>query len=187
MRIDLIAELRRRLEQHGIRGFPSPAVALVVGIAANAAVVLLLWLLTDSGRPERLASAPPPAEPAAVVRHDAKGEEPLPGETFKPPAVADQAEGKAAVAVPARPKLIVRAARGDCWLEIRADSPSGKLLFFGTLTRGKSIPFRRTRLWLAFGAGSNLDVIVNGRRVDNFPNGTATATLTTQGLLARAT
>jgi hypothetical protein len=113
----------------------------------------------------------------------------LPTESFKPPVLDDPVAAEQAVATPseARPELVLKAARGDCWLEVRAGSASGKLLFFGTLARGKSVPFRRSRLWLAFGAGSNLDVTVNGERVENFPTGTTTATVTLKGLLARAT
>jgi hypothetical protein len=113
----------------------------------------------------------------------------LPAESFKPPVVEDPggAEPAAAPTESAQPQLVLKAARGDCWLEVRAGSASGKLLFFGTLTRGKSLPFRRDRLWLAFGAGANLDVLVNGQRVENFPRGTTTATVTAKGLLVRAT
>ena len=191
MRSDLFAELRRRLQLHGIRGLPSPAIALLVGIGANAAIVLLLWLLANPDRPRELASASaPPAESIAVVRQAPETRDrPLPLESFKPPAVEDPVATEPAVATPpkARPELVLKAARGDCWLEVRVGSASGKLLFFGTLARGESLPFRRDRIWLAFGAGANLDVIVDGQRVENFPRGTTTATVTAEGLLARAT
>jgi len=165
--------------------------ALLVGISANAAIVLLLWLLTNSDPPRQLAAAPArPAESVALVRQPLEArDKPMPAESFKPPVVDDAVTAEPAVASPekARPELVLKAARGDCWLEVRAGSKSGELLFFGTLARGKSLPFRRNRLWLAFGAGSNLDVTVNGEPVENFPSGTTTATVTTKGLLARAT
>jgi uncharacterized protein DUF4115 len=165
--------------------------ALLVGISANATIVLLLWLLTNSDPPRQVASAPPPpAESVAIVSQAPQAlDKPLPTESFRPPVVEDPAAAEPAVATlkKAQPELVLKAARGDCWLEVRAGSKSGELLFFGTLARGKSLPFQRSRLWLAFGAGSNLDVTVNGQRIENFPSGTTTATVTLKGVLARAT
>ena len=79
-------------------------------------------------------------------------------------------------------KLVLTAARGDCWLEARVSSATGKLLFAGTLEQGRSIRLTRSRLWVAFGAGANLEVTLNGRRVESFPTGTAAVRVTAKGV-----
>jgi hypothetical protein len=61
-------------------------------------------------------------------------------------------------------------------------SATGKLLFAGNLEQGKSIRFTKKRLWVAFGAGANLDVTLNGRRVESFPTGTAAVVVTAKGV-----
>jgi uncharacterized protein DUF4115 len=77
---------------------------------------------------------------------------------------------------PARPTLILSAARGDCWVEVRAGSPSGEALYAGTLATGRSLRFNRPKLWLRLGAASNVDVIVNGRP-SSVPSGTVELTV----------
>lgn len=100
--------------------------------------------------------------------------------------VTEQAPPAARLPMPepkARPaRLTVTAARGDCWLEVRARSQAGTLLFAGLLGEGRSLRFVKRRLWLAFGAGANLDVTLNGRRIEGFPTGTAAVTITAQGV-----
>ena len=68
-------------------------------------------------------------------------------------------------------KLALTAARGDCWVSIRAGRATGKLLFEGTLDQGKTLRYVSRRFWLEFGnaPSENLDVRVNGRRVRDFP------------------
>ena len=63
-------------------------------------------------------------------------------------------------------RLVVRAADGDCWLEIHARSATGNLLYEGTLEQGQSLRFARKRLWMIIGAGANLDATVNGKAVE---------------------
>jgi cytoskeleton protein RodZ len=69
--------------------------------------------------------------------------------------------GKAALA-----RLVVRAAEGDCWLEVRAGSVTGNLLYQGTLEQGQTLRFARKRIWMVVGAGGNLDATVNGKAVE---------------------
>ena len=59
--------------------------------------------------------------------------------------------------------LTVSATRGDCWVEVRAESATGRALYAGTLASGKTIRFNREKLWLRLGEASNVDVVVNGR------------------------
>jgi hypothetical protein len=97
----------------------------------------------------------------------------------------------ATTAAPAEPaatvapvRLAVTAARGDCWIDARAGSAAGKVIFAATLTQGHSLHFRRKRLWLSVGAGANLDVRLNGRPVAGFPSGTATVVVSAGGVSA---
>jgi hypothetical protein len=63
-------------------------------------------------------------------------------------------------------RLVVRAADGDCWLEIRAGSVTGNLLYQGTLEQGQTLRFARKRIWMVVGAAGNLDATVNGDAVE---------------------
>ncbi len=71
-----------------------------------------------------------------------------------------------------RVTLVVRAARGDSWMEIRSGSASGKLLYSGTLERGQSQRFQARRLQLALAEPGNVAVLLNGTRIE-LPAGTA--------------
>ncbi len=64
---------------------------------------------------------------------------------------------------PTAATLILAATRGDCWVEVRAGSPTGESLYSGTLPTGRTLRFYRPRLWLRLGAASNVDIMVNGR------------------------
>ena len=77
---------------------------------------------------------------------------------------------------PIRPAahVILTAANGDCWLQIFAGSPSGRLLFEGTLDRGKAQTWTRPRLWVNAGAPHSLVVRVNGRLQQLPGNGSPT-------------
>jgi hypothetical protein len=61
------------------------------------------------------------------------------------------------------PTLAVTATRGDCWVEVRAGSEAGRVLYVGTLSTGGSLRFKRPKLWVRLGAASNVDLVVNGR------------------------
>ncbi len=88
--------------------------------------------------------------------------------TTTPQAGGQGAQGgsKPAVAKPRLARLVLRASQGDCWLEVRAGSVAGNLLYQGTLEQGQSLRFARKRLWMVVGAGANLDATVNGKPID---------------------
>jgi hypothetical protein len=82
-------------------------------------------------------------------------------------------------AAPSQPaKLVLRAVDGDCWLQVRQGSSTGKILYDGFLTKGSAERFVGTRLWLRVGAPANLAVRLNGRPADGFPLGTADVVVT---------
>jgi hypothetical protein len=74
------------------------------------------------------------------------------------------------------------AVRGDCWLEVRAGGPAGRMLYARTLHEGESARIRGRRLWARFGSFANLDVVVNGRTIRSGLTGTLHAYLTPTGI-----
>jgi hypothetical protein len=68
-------------------------------------------------------------------------------------------------------RLTVRAVTGGSWMEVRAGSAAGKLLYSGTLERGQHKTFQNGRLQLALAEPQNVAVRLNGNRVD-LPEGT---------------
>jgi hypothetical protein len=68
---------------------------------------------------------------------------------------------------------VVRAVDGGSFMEIRAGSSAGRLLYSGTLQRGQtSEPFVARTLQLALARPQNVVVRLNGKRVE-LPQGTA--------------
>jgi hypothetical protein len=61
-------------------------------------------------------------------------------------------------------RLVVRAS-GDSWMEVRAGSASGRLLYSGTLERGQRKSFDGRRLHLALARPDNVSLRVNGSAV----------------------
>ena len=62
-------------------------------------------------------------------------------------------------------RLYVRATGGNCWMEVRNWSASGKTRFAGTVESGQSQRFVARQLWVNFGNPGNLAVAYNGRVV----------------------
>ncbi|HUG64360.1 MAG TPA: helix-turn-helix domain-containing protein [Gaiellaceae bacterium] len=68
-------------------------------------------------------------------------------------------------------RLLVRAANGSSWMEVRATSPAGKLLYSGTLEQGQRKSFQGRAFQLALAEPDNVVVRVNGNRAE-LPAGT---------------
>jgi hypothetical protein len=65
-------------------------------------------------------------------------------------------------------RLVLTAASGSSWLQIRAGGPGGKVKYEGTLQQGTQLPFNRKpwlfgRLWIAASKPANLVAKLNGR------------------------
>ena len=79
-------------------------------------------------------------------------------------------------------KLVLSARDGDCWVQVRAGSVRGRLIYEGTLQQGQTQRFVRwKRLWLELGAPSYLSARLNGRRVD-FPQQPSVVIVTAAGV-----
>jgi hypothetical protein len=93
-------------------------------------------------------------------------------ESEKVPGLAGQgAEASHTTNAKGKARLIVRAADGSSWMEVRAASRAGKLLYSGTLEQGQRKTFEGRSLQLALAEPDNVVVRVNGNRVD-LPAGT---------------
>ena len=129
--------------------------ALVGVVAAVTLVIIAL-----SARTERSAVPFPAAPPADPVSRDVRA---LPAAN-RP--LRSQAR-------PARTtSVVLTAARGDCWLSLRAGSADGRVLYEGVLVRGRSVRARAPRLWIRLGAGANVDMAVNGNKAAPLDAGT---------------
>jgi cytoskeleton protein RodZ len=79
-------------------------------------------------------------------------------------------------------RLVLVAARGDCWLSVRAGSRGGRVVFQGMLREGDSLPVAGTRLWIRIGAPWNLEARLNGRALSGLPTDTGNVLVTKAGL-----
>ncbi|MGH3040163.1 MAG: helix-turn-helix domain-containing protein [Candidatus Rokuibacteriota bacterium] len=96
---------------------------------------------------------------------------PVAGTTTEPTTTADSPGGTTteagAEAPPPRARLVLTAARGDSFLQVRSGGVSGRLLWEGTLEEGQTQRFLRyRRLWLDLDDPQNLNAKLNGRRVE---------------------
>lgn len=62
--------------------------------------------------------------------------------------------------------LGVRATVGDSWMEVRAGSASGRLVYSGTLEQGQRKSFEGRRLHLALAKPANVSVRLGGRQTE---------------------
>lgn len=84
------------------------------------------------------------------------------------PGLAAQQQGQTTAARQGagRVNLVVRAVGGDSWMEVRAGSVSGRLLYSGTLEQGQRKTFHERSLQLALAKPDNVAVKLNGNRAE---------------------
>jgi cytoskeleton protein RodZ len=145
-----------------LRALHLRAVLLATACAIAVAVGVLAWRYASGseGRIPSITSAPP------SVRT----------KTSAPPVQPTQARGAR------RTRLVLTAARGDCWLSVRNGSWEGRLLYEGMLLEGDSLRFVGKRLWVRMGAPWNLKARLNGRAVPRLPADTGNVVVTRAGL-----
>ncbi len=145
------------------------------------ALIALAWR-NYSGSEDGPTAAPAPAAELS--------EAPRAASAPKPRAPAADAPGlgtRAQTNPPARTtpdvaNVKLTAARGDCWLEVRAGSATGPVLFTGILPAGDALRFREPALWIRAGRPAVLDVMVNGEPARDFPQTTAAVLVTPEGV-----
>jgi hypothetical protein len=81
------------------------------------------------------------------------------------PVVSRKAGGAAVKPAGKLARVVATATRGNVWLEVHAGSATGRLLYQGTLERGKSVPLAATRIWINVAVPENLRLRLNGRLV----------------------
>jgi Domain of unknown function (DUF4115) len=135
---------------------------VAVGLAL-AAVGFVVW--GNSTRPRSVSHGPPAGTARKSRSH------PTP-----PPGAGTTQDEKASP--PKAIHVILTAARSDSWVEIRRGSSTGRVLFAGVVSEGKSIRVVGRRFWARFGAIGNFDLTVNGRPVHPTFNGTVDALIT---------
>jgi Domain of unknown function (DUF4115) len=144
----------------------------LVGLAA--AIALLVLAFSQQTERGAVHVAAPTQEDGVSAQTATRAEEPVVNFAHRPstrtPVAADQAI------------LVVRAARGDCWLSIHANGATGKLLYEGVLASGRSVRVQGARLWLRLGAASNLDLVLNGKPVAALAAGTFDVVATARGV-----
>jgi hypothetical protein len=60
-------------------------------------------------------------------------------------------------------RLLVKASRGPCWLQVHKTSATGPILFQGTLDQGQKQLFAARKLWITLDRPENLVTVLNGR------------------------
>jgi transcriptional regulator with XRE-family HTH domain len=143
---------RARRPARGRRDW-TPSWAVVVLLAGGVAVLALLVAgQFGSGSrkrtPELSGLRAPPARPVVAS----------PGRTRAPR--PRRVEG--------RPRVVLRALRGDCWIAVRLESEGGRLLYENLLRPGQAVSFVRLPLWVRIGAPVNLVLTLDGRRLRAF-------------------
>jgi hypothetical protein len=79
-------------------------------------------------------------------------------------------------------KLSLTAVDGDCWLQVRAGSAGGELLYEGTLQQGQRQRFLKwRRLWIELGAPAYLVAKLNGHELKGFPDSPAIVVISVKG------
>jgi cytoskeleton protein RodZ len=162
--------LSRALDELSLRRVAAAAALVVAAVA--------VWLLgtggsTGGGTGRRQPATQATAAAPPAVHHVARPR-PKPAAPFAPPRAS------------APPALTLAAARGDCWLELRVGSSTGRVVYEHVLHQGESARFGlRKALWIRLGAPWNLDARIGRRSVTSeLPDRTGDAKATTHGVSA---
>jgi cytoskeleton protein RodZ len=141
-------------------------VVALAGIIAVTILVVVAWKFGSSGAENAgnvLPGAPPTSEASTTTTPEA------------PTGSKKHAKTKT--------KLVLSATSGDCWLQVRSRSATGKLLYEGTLQAGQTQRFvDDKRLWLQLGNPVYLSGKLNGKPVDDLPGGPAIVVATAKGV-----
>jgi cytoskeletal protein RodZ len=127
----------------------------LLGIAAVTALVIVAWTRGE----------PPSATPVGLG-------------TSKSPTHQSQAR----TVQPLQVRLLVKASRGPCWLQVHKTSATGPILFQGTLDQGQKQLFTARKLWITLDRPENLVTILNGHTRRLPVGGVKTLTVTPRGI-----
>jgi helix-turn-helix protein/uncharacterized protein DUF4115 len=95
----------------------------------------------------------------AAWRFGGTGDQKVPGLSLQ-----GQTPSASAAHKPRRATLVVRAVSGSSWMEVRSGTASGRLLYSGTLERGRHKRFQGKQLQLTLAQPANVSIRLNGHR-----------------------
>jgi cytoskeleton protein RodZ len=140
-------------------------VVALAGIVAVTILVVVAWKFGSSGE---TADVFPGARLAGTTTSQTTGD------TTSPPTRTPK---------PKLARFVLTAARGDCWVRVRAGSAAGELLYQGTLELGQTQRFTKwKRLFIELGPAAYLDAKLNGRPVKNLPDDPSIVVVTARGV-----
>jgi len=82
------------------------------------------------------------------------------------------------------PYLQIEATRGDSYVAVHRGSATGRLLFQGTIERGRTEPFTGKRFWVSVSSPENLRILVGGKEVSLRGGKPVSLTVTPSGVQA---
>jgi hypothetical protein len=80
------------------------------------------------------------------------------------------------------PYLQIVAVKGPSYVAVHRSSAAGKLLFQGTIERGRTEPFNGKHFWLSVSSPENLRIVVHGKQVSLSGGKPVTLTVTPSGV-----
>jgi transcriptional regulator with XRE-family HTH domain len=141
--------------------------ALVLGLAV-VAVSIAAWRFGSGNAP--IATTPTRPRAPTLTR-------------LSPPGVPRrEVTARAAPPRPGLARLVLVAARGNCWLLVRDGSRAGPILYQGILSRGQSLRLARHHFWVRVGAPWNLDARLNGTAIPTLRPDTGDVLVTPTGV-----
>src|SRR4051812_10089894 len=163
----------------------SERIVFGIGILAIAALVAVIVLEMTTDRFERhpTPAALPPTQTATTTTEAAA---PSPAPTTEETTTEETTTEETTPApeqarAPAKGVRLTLRAIADTWVDVRAGSLDGDGLYAGILPQGTVKRFRGTRIWVRFGAASNLTARLNGKPL-HLPPGTYSALVGARGL-----
>ncbi len=150
-------------------------------LLVGALVAVGIWQLSSADGASQASASPGPA-PAPESAAPVPEAETTPEEAAVTETPVVEADGPAPVEVVEKAALVIEATRGDCWLQVRAGSANGRLLYDGFLYQGDQERFSARRLWVRFGNPANVTATLGGQPVDDLPAGTGDVVVTAAGV-----
>jgi cytoskeletal protein RodZ len=161
---------RRSGTRHRVGRHRRKVAVLLLGIVAAALVTVGLVIREDSTHRRS-----GPHAPSVGTDSRKSGSAPTPSHA----ATESTPQEKKAAPSPSQPiHVVLTAARSDSWVQIRRNDSTGRVLYDGVVSEGRSIRFVGPRFWARFGALGNFDLTVDGRPVHPSFSGTVDAVIT---------
>lgn len=144
---------------------PSDVLFWVLASLTTALLLGFLLVLGGAIPVESPGSAAETEETASTQAEPVVTEERAPETTATVAAVPSRTttEKTATAPAPQLTTVVITASRGDCWIQARLSSETGRLLDERVLAEGESVRVRGRQVWLSVGASGNVDVTVNGQ------------------------